>query len=53
VAPPLKSLPGPPSHSRPTFYQLIATRMREADYIKVDETPVRCLEPGAGKAASG
>ena len=35
------------------LYQLIATRMREADYIKVDETPVRCLEPGAGKTASG
>ena len=27
--------------------------MREADYIKIDETPVRCLEPGAGKTASG
>jgi hypothetical protein len=27
--------------------------MREADYIKIDETPVRCLDPGAGKTASG
>jgi hypothetical protein len=27
--------------------------MREADYIKVDETPVRCLEPGAGKTVPG
>jgi transposase len=35
------------------LYQLIAARMREADYIKIDETPVRCLEPGAGKTASG
>ena len=35
------------------LYQLIATRMREADYIKIDETPVRCLDPGAGKTASG
>jgi transposase len=35
------------------LYQRIATRMREADYLKVDETPVRCLEPGAGKTASG
>jgi transposase len=35
------------------IYQPIAARMRESDYIKVDETPVRCLEPGAGKTASG
>jgi hypothetical protein len=35
------------------IYQIIAARMRGADYIKVDETPVRCLEPGAGKTASG
>ena len=33
------------------IYQLIATRLRDADYIKIDETPVRCLEPGAGKTA--
>lgn len=35
------------------LYQTIAARMRAANYIKVDETPVRCLEPGAGKTASG
>ncbi len=35
------------------LHQLIAARMRGASYIKVDETPVRCLEPGAGKTASG
>jgi transposase len=35
------------------LYQLIGARLREADYLKVDETPVRCLEPGAGKTASG
>ena len=35
------------------LYQLIAARLRAADYIKIDETPVRCLEPGAGKTASG
>ncbi len=34
------------------LYQLIATRLREADYPKADEIPVRCLEPGAGKTAS-
>ena len=27
--------------------------MREADSIKIDETPVRCLEPDAGKTVSG
>jgi transposase len=35
------------------LYQLIAARIRQSDYIKVDETPVRCLEPGTGKTASG
>jgi transposase len=35
------------------LYQTIAARMRSDDYIKVDETPVRCLDPGAGKTASG
>lgn len=35
------------------LYQLIATRMRESDYIKVDETPIRCLQPGNGKTVLG
>ena len=35
------------------LYQIIAARIRQSDYIKVDETPVRCLEPGTGKTASG
>jgi transposase len=35
------------------LYRLIAARIRQSDYIKVDETPVRCLKPGAGKTASG
>ena len=35
------------------LYQTIASRMRESDYIKVDETPVKCLEPGKGKTALG
>jgi transposase len=35
------------------LYKLIAARIRQSHYIKVDETPVRCLKPGAGKTASG
>jgi transposase len=35
------------------LYQLIAARMRESDYLKVDETPIRCLEPGNGKTSLG
>ena len=35
------------------LYQLIATRMRESDYLKVDETPIRCLQPGNGKTVLG
>lgn len=35
------------------LYGLIAGRIRASDYVKVDETPVRCLEPGTGKTAPG
>lgn len=35
------------------LYDLIAGRIRRSHYIKVDETPIRCLEPGKGKTASG
>ena len=35
------------------LYQLLATRFRESDYVKVDETPIRCLEPGKGKTTLG
>ena len=35
------------------LYQLIATRFRSSNYVKVDETPIRCLEPGTGKAQLG
>lgn len=35
------------------LYQLIAAGLRTASYVKVDETPVRCLEPGKGKTALG
>ena len=35
------------------LYDLIAASFRTATYIKVDETPIRCLEPGFGKTALG
>lgn len=35
------------------LYQILAERFRHSDYLKVDETPVRCLEPGTGKTALG
>ncbi|MFZ4765524.1 MAG: IS66 family transposase [Roseimicrobium sp.] len=35
------------------LYDSIAANFRTATYIKVDETPIRCLEPGKGKAALG
>jgi len=35
------------------LYQILGTKFRESDYLKIDETPVRCLEPGNGKAATG
>jgi len=35
------------------LHQLLATRFRGADYLQVDETPIRCLEPGAGKTQLG
>ena len=35
------------------LYKLLATKFRKSDYLKIDETPVRCLEPGNGKAATG
>jgi transposase len=35
------------------LYKLIGARIRQSHYIKVDETPVRCLQPGTGKTAPG
>jgi len=35
------------------LYQLLATRFRESDYVKIDETPIRCLDPGKGKTTLG
>ena len=34
-------------------YNLIAARMRASDYIKVDETPIKYLNPGTGKTSTG
>ena len=35
------------------LHECIARKMRGSDYLKVDETPIRCLDPGAGKTAQG
>jgi transposase len=35
------------------LYDLIAASFRTATYVKIDETPIRCLEPGKGKAGRG
>lgn len=35
------------------LHGLIATDIRRSDYIKVDETPIRHLDPGSGKTALG
>ena len=35
------------------IYQLLATRFRQSGYVKVDETPIRCLDPGKGKTTLG
>lgn len=35
------------------LYDLIAASFRTATYVKVDETPIRCLEPGKGKTVLG
>ena len=35
------------------LHQLIAEKIRGSDHIQIDETPIRCLEPGAGKTALG
>jgi transposase len=34
-------------------YDLIAARMRGSDYLKVDETPIKYLDPGTGKTSTG
>ena len=35
------------------LYERIAAQFRASNYIQVDETPIPCLEPGKGKAATG
>ena len=35
------------------LYDLIAASFRTATYVKIGETPVRCLQPGLGKTALG
>jgi len=35
------------------LHQLISGKLRTCDYLKVDETPIRYLEPGTGKAQQG
>jgi transposase len=35
------------------IYHLIAANMRGSDYLKVDETPIKYLDPGTGKTSTG
>jgi len=35
------------------LYEIIAERIRASGYAQVDETPIACLEPGAGKTGTG
>jgi transposase len=35
------------------LYERIKAKMRASNYLKVDETPIRCLDPGAGKTTQG
>jgi transposase len=35
------------------IYNLIAANLRGSDYIKVDETPIKYLDPGTGKTSTG
>lgn len=35
------------------LHQLIAIKLRQSSYVKADETPINCLEPGKGKTATG
>ncbi|MEM9599024.1 MAG: IS66 family transposase [Acidobacteriota bacterium] len=34
-------------------YELIAANLRASDYLKVDETPIKYLDPGTGKTSTG
>ena len=35
------------------LHELLGARIRSGDYIQIDETPIRCLEPGIGKTVQG
>lgn len=35
------------------LYKILGIKFRQSDYLKIDETPIRCLEPGNGKTATG
>jgi transposase len=35
------------------LYKILGVKFRQTAYLKIDETPIRCLEPGNGKAATG
>lgn len=35
------------------LHQRIAQKMRSANYLETDETPIRCLDPGRGKTTQG
>lgn len=35
------------------LHERIAELMRSSNYLKVDETPIRCLDPGKGKTTQG
>jgi transposase len=35
------------------LHERIAELMRASNYLKVDETPIRCLDPGKGKTTQG
>ncbi|MFC7339680.1 IS66 family transposase [Haloferula chungangensis] len=35
------------------LYELIAGKIRHSDHIQIDETPIRCLQPGTGKTSQG
>ena len=35
------------------LYKILGVKFRQTDYLKIDETPIRYLEPGNGKTATG
>ncbi len=35
------------------LHELIAKRMRASDYLKIDETPIKYLDPGTGRTSTG